>query len=113
MGSWYFHILYACLCINSCEFGGGFDSSVHISEEARNANVAIPWAIVLSTSISCILGGSAYFDFSLSYCPVDCQIVINGAITFGMGTDLVSIVSDPIGQPLATVRRFSFPTLSS
>ena len=30
-------------------------------------------------------------------------LAINVAITFNMGTDLESIVSNPIGQPLATV----------
>ena len=40
---------------------GGFDSSVHISEEARNANVAIPRAVVLSTAVTCVLGWGMYF----------------------------------------------------
>ncbi|PSS31960.1 hypothetical protein PHLCEN_2v2287 [Hermanssonia centrifuga] len=35
---------------------GGFDSSVHISEEATNASVAVPWAIVGACSIAGILG---------------------------------------------------------
>ena len=35
---------------------GAFDSSVHISEEATNARTAVPFAIVTSTVISCILG---------------------------------------------------------
>lgn len=35
---------------------GGFDVGLHICEEARNANVAVPWAIVLATVIGCITG---------------------------------------------------------
>ncbi|KAJ3763379.1 amino acid permease-domain-containing protein [Lentinula raphanica] len=64
---------------------GGFDSSVHVSEEARNASTAIPWAIILSTAISCILGWA-----------------INVSIAFNMGEDIDGILSNPIGQPLAT-----------
>ena len=35
--------------------------------------------------------------------PSNCLAAINVAITFNMGTDLESILSSPIGQPLATV----------
>lgn len=35
---------------------GSFDSSVHISEEASNAAVAVPWAIVGAISIAGVLG---------------------------------------------------------
>lgn len=35
---------------------GSFDSSVHISEEASNAAVAVPWAIVSAIGIAGILG---------------------------------------------------------
>lgn len=35
---------------------GAFDSTVHISEEATNANTAIPFAIILATTSSGILG---------------------------------------------------------
>jgi len=45
----------------------GFDSSVHISEEASNAAVAVPWAIVSAIAIAGILGWgtSAVCDQSL------------------------------------------------
>ncbi|KAJ7903166.1 amino acid/polyamine transporter I [Mycena leptocephala] len=33
----------------------GFDAGVHISEEALNANVAVPWAIVNGMSVNCTL----------------------------------------------------------
>jgi hypothetical protein len=35
---------------------GSFDSSVHISEEASNAAVAVPWAIVTAIAIAGVLG---------------------------------------------------------
>ncbi|KAF9074068.1 amino acid/polyamine transporter I [Rhodocollybia butyracea] len=65
---------------------GGFDSCVHISEEARNASFAIPWATVLSTAATCILGWG-----------------INVSLAFNMGKDLDGILSNAIGQPLATI----------
>jgi len=34
----------------------GFDSSVHISEEASNAASAVPWAIVNAIGIAGVLG---------------------------------------------------------
>ena len=37
-------------------FLAGLDSMVHISEEAKNANVAIPYAIVFATVSSVALG---------------------------------------------------------
>ena len=42
-------------CANEIE-SGGFDCSVHISEEVSNAAVAIPWAIVGGIGISGVLG---------------------------------------------------------
>ncbi|OAX42764.1 amino acid transporter [Rhizopogon vinicolor AM-OR11-026] len=65
---------------------GGYDSVVHISEEASNAAVAIPWAIINSIAVSAILGWG-----------------INVSLTFCMGTDLSAIVSSPIGQPVAQI----------
>ncbi|KIK65794.1 hypothetical protein GYMLUDRAFT_38280 [Collybiopsis luxurians FD-317 M1] len=65
---------------------GGFDSSVHISEEARNANVAIPRAVILSTAATCVLGWA-----------------INVSLAFNMGKDMDGILSNSIGQPLATI----------
>lgn len=38
---------------------GGFDSSVHISEEASNASTAVPWAIVNVIAVSGVLGWGA------------------------------------------------------
>ncbi|KAJ3825802.1 amino acid/polyamine transporter I [Lentinula raphanica] len=65
---------------------GGFDSTVHISEEARNASTAIPWAVMLSTAASCILGWG-----------------INVSLAFNMGTNTEDILTNAIGQPLATI----------
>jgi len=64
----------------------GFDSSVHISEEAANAATAVPWAIVFAIGIAGALG-----------------TVILIVLSFFMGTDINSIVNNPIGQPMATI----------
>ncbi|KAL4246863.1 Amino Acid-Polyamine-Organocation Transporter [Abortiporus biennis] len=61
-----------------------FDSSVHIAEEASNAAVAVPWAIVGAIGIAGILGWA-----------------INVALAFCMGTDLDAIMSS--SQPMAAI----------
>jgi hypothetical protein len=43
-------------CNHANRRAGAFDASVHISEEVLNANVAIPYAIILATTSSSILG---------------------------------------------------------
>ncbi|KAJ7589028.1 APC amino acid permease [Mycena floridula] len=70
---------------------GGFDSSVHISEEAINASVAVPTTIISATVIGCVLGWA-----------------VNMAIVFCMGQDLGSILSSPIGQPMSVILLNSF-----
>ncbi|KAF7367000.1 putative amino-acid permease C11D3.08c [Mycena sanguinolenta] len=70
---------------------GGFDLGVHISEEARNASVTVPWAILSVTAISCILG-----------------FAIQISVAFCMGTDTLGILSSPIQQPMATILLNSF-----
>ncbi|CAE6416220.1 unnamed protein product [Rhizoctonia solani] len=70
---------------------GSYDSSVHISEEASNAAVAVPWAIVGAIAISGILGTA-----------------LNIAIAFCMGTNINAILNSSIGQPLAAIFFNSF-----
>ncbi|GJJ13302.1 hypothetical protein Clacol_007554 [Clathrus columnatus] len=65
---------------------GGFDSSVHISEEATNAATAVPWAIFGAVGISGFLG-----------------TIVNIVLAFCAGTDMKSIIDNPIGQPMATI----------
>jgi amino acid transporter len=65
---------------------GGFDSCVHISEEASNASTAVPWAIAAAIITAGILGWL-------------CVIVIAAC----MGTDIPSILASPYGQPMATI----------
>lgn len=65
---------------------GGFDASVHMSEEASNAATAIPWAIVSSIAVAAVLGWG-----------------INVSLAFCMGTDLDGILNSPIGQPMAQI----------
>ncbi|THG93276.1 hypothetical protein EW026_g7921 [Hermanssonia centrifuga] len=66
-----------------------FDSSVHISEEASNAAVVVPWAIVGAIGIAGILGWA-----------------INVSLAFCMGTDLTTIIDSP--QPMAQIFLNSF-----
>ncbi|KZO96991.1 APC amino acid permease [Calocera viscosa TUFC12733] len=70
---------------------GGFDGCIHISEEAANAAVAVPWGMVSAVFICCLLGWA-----------------INVAMAFCMGPDLESIINSPIGQPMATIFFNSF-----
>ncbi|KAJ7227655.1 APC amino acid permease [Mycena rebaudengoi] len=70
---------------------GGFDVGVHISEEALNANVAVPWAIMSVTAIGCILG-----------------FAVQISVAFCMGADPIAILSNPVQQPMATILLNSF-----
>ncbi|KAJ7902108.1 amino acid/polyamine transporter I [Mycena olivaceomarginata] len=64
----------------------GFDTSVHISEEARNAPRAVPFAIMSATILSSILGW-----------------LVTVVLAFYIGNDLDSVIGNPIGQPMATI----------
>lgn len=68
-----------------------FDSIVHISEEARNANTAVPYGLLMAVSSGIVLGWG-----------------VNVVIAFCMGTDTQSIANSPIGQPMATILVNSF-----
>ncbi|KAJ7683253.1 amino acid/polyamine transporter I [Mycena rosella] len=65
---------------------GGFDTSVHISEEARNASHAVPFAMISATVLGSVLG-----------------FIVNIVLALYMGSDLGSVASNPIGQPMATI----------
>ncbi|KAH9896736.1 APC amino acid permease [Cubamyces lactineus] len=69
----------------------GFESSIHMSEETHNARTAVPWAIVCTVGISSLIGW-----------------VVNVVFAFCMGTDIESIIDNPIGQPTATIFFNSF-----
>ncbi|KAH7884213.1 amino acid/polyamine transporter I [Phlebopus sp. FC_14] len=69
----------------------GYDATIHISEEASNAAIAVPWGIVAAISIAGILGWA-----------------INVSLAFCMGTDLDSILGSPVGQPMAQIFLNSF-----
>ncbi|KAJ7635704.1 amino acid/polyamine transporter I [Mycena polygramma] len=69
----------------------GFDAGVHISEEARNANVAVPWAIVYATGVGTSLGFG-----------------VQVALAFCMGPDTIVILSSPVQQPMAAILLNSF-----
>jgi len=70
---------------------GAYDSCVHISEEASNAAVAVPWAIIGAIAISGVLGTA-----------------MNIVIAFCMGSDIDAIMNSDIGQPLAAIFYNSF-----
>ena len=65
---------------------GGFDSCVHMSEEAANATRAVPYGILMA------IGSCWLFGFIL-------VIVIAGC----MDTNLSNILGSPFGQPMAQV----------
>jgi len=68
-----------------------FDSTVHISEEASNAAVAVPWAIVWAIGIGGVLGWA-----------------VNVTLAFCMGQDLEGIMNSSFGQPMAQIFFNSF-----
>ncbi|KAF8556713.1 amino acid transporter [Imleria badia] len=68
---------------------GSFDCSVHISEEAANAAIAVPWSIVGAVGISGLLGWA-----------------INVSLAFCMGSDLERLINSP--QPMARIFLNSF-----
>lgn len=70
---------------------GAFDSSLHMSEEATNASIAVPWAMMGACAIGGILGWA-----------------INVALAFCMGRDVGAVLANPIGQPMATIFFNSF-----
>ncbi|MCJ1289067.1 GABA-specific high-affinity permease [Xylographa carneopallida] len=65
---------------------GGFDSCVHMSEEAANATRAVPYGILMA------IGSCWLFGFIL-------VIVIAGC----MDTNLSNILASPFGQPMAQI----------
>lgn len=87
---------------------GLFDATLHLSEEATNANVAVPWAMVTSCIASAILGlGQWCIVRTHGIGGADIHILgANIAIAFCMGTDIEGILASPIDQPLAVVCSF-------
>lgn len=87
---------------------GSFDSSVHISEEASNAAVAVPWAIVTAIAIASVLGWGnrlLTFTFSMTLTRIP---VINVILAFFMGTDIQLLLDNDVGQPMAQIFYQSF-----
>jgi amino acid transporter len=64
----------------------GFESSATIAEEASNAAKAVPFAMISSLVTASVTGWA---------------VVIT--IAFCMGTDVISIVTSPLGQPFAQI----------
>ncbi len=81
-----------------------------MSEEATNASIAVPMAIIFSTFAATVLG---WGEFSCRYTTtVPWQLTnlrreaMNISLVFCMGRDYQTIINSPIGQPMATVRNF-------
>ncbi|GMK58120.1 hypothetical protein CspeluHIS016_0501520 [Cutaneotrichosporon spelunceum] len=72
---------------------GSFDCAVSISEEASNASIAVPAAIIGSIASAGILG--TIYLIIISLC---------------MGTDVEAINDSSIGQPLAVIYQMGFGT---
>ncbi|EIN08575.1 APC amino acid permease [Punctularia strigosozonata HHB-11173 SS5] len=70
---------------------GGYDAPIHVSEEASNANVMVPRAMVIAICMASIIGWATVI-----------------ALVFCMGTDIAGIVGSPIGQPMAVIMFNSF-----
>lgn len=64
----------------------GFESSATIAEEASNAAKAVPFAMISSLVTAMITGWA---------------VIIT--IAFCMGTDVIGILTSPLGQPLAQI----------
>ncbi|KAF7916801.1 uncharacterized protein EAE98_010523 [Botrytis deweyae] len=64
----------------------GFESAATIAEEASNAAKAVPFAMVSSLITAAVTGWA---------------VIIT--IAFCMGTDVIGIVTSPLGQPLAQI----------
>jgi hypothetical protein len=60
---WLLPLNIGCFHANEITKPGSFDSSIHISEEASNAAVAVPWAIVTAIGIAGVLGWGERHSF--------------------------------------------------
>ena len=71
---------------NACRTIGGFDSCVHMSEEASNATKAVPYGILMS------IGSCWFFGFIIC-------IVLAACIS----PDIESVLGSAYGQPMAQI----------
>ncbi|PBL00212.1 hypothetical protein ARMGADRAFT_1116261, partial [Armillaria gallica] len=90
---------------------GGFDASIHTSEEALDAPSAVPFAILSSIGLVCVLGfgegGCAFCVPCISHGDVPAVVI---CLAFNMGTALVALLSSPIDQPMAVILANSLGT---
>jgi hypothetical protein len=66
---WTLFLLSNCQFMTSLIPPGGYDASVHMSEEASNAATAIPWAIVSNTNNDILFVFTPHVD--QFYCCID------------------------------------------
>ena len=74
---------------------------MHISEEASNAAVAVPWAIVSAVGIAGVLGWGTYLICDLFNGYISFSQAINISLAFCMGTDLDTLKAT--SQPMALI----------
>ncbi|EEB88349.1 hypothetical protein MPER_13860, partial [Moniliophthora perniciosa FA553] len=60
-----------------------FDAPIHMSEEARNAVIVIPWTIILSTASTLILGWASGYSVRGSLAVWSAIVVVQ----FTIGVD--------------------------
>ena len=112
--SWLLYGRFVGLLILSFNYGlligcinlGSFDSGVHISEEASNAAIAVPWAIVNAVAVGGILGFGMWPYLSFFSWTNLKPSAINMALAFCMGSNLDVLVNS--NQPMAQIFLNSF-----
>ena len=68
----------------------------------------MPWAIVYAIGIAGVLGWGKRYHRTNEASLTSLLLAINVALAFCMGTDLDSILNNPIGQPMASIFFNSF-----
>jgi hypothetical protein len=89
-----------CHFHNSLPPTGSFDGPVHLSEEATNAAIAVPWAIVGSIAVAAVLGLGQCCP-TLTKNALILSLAVNISLAFCMGSDITAIASSP--QPMAQI----------
>ncbi|KAF8841440.1 amino acid transporter [Paxillus ammoniavirescens] len=87
----------------------GYDATIHISEEASNAALAVPWGMVSGNSSLLVPVVNTQLE-KVSAIAIAGVLgwAINVTLAFYMGTDLTNIISSPVGQPMAQIFLNSF-----
>ena len=76
----------------------GYDAPFHVSEECSNANVAAPRAIIMTSSLGCILGW--FLVLVIGYTITDAAAVIGSDVGQPMGSFLLQVLGHKTGLGL-------------